>query len=61
MQVKTTLKFYKVTKSKKKKTTYIEIPSHSIENFCHQENKKQMLGRIWGRRESFCTIGRNVK
>jgi hypothetical protein len=31
------------------KQNYIEILSHPSQKGCHQENKQQMLARMWGK------------
>jgi hypothetical protein len=38
---------------------YTEIPSHSSQNGCHQENKQEMLQGC-GKKEPLNTVGRNV-
>jgi hypothetical protein len=37
-----------------------EILSHPSHNVNHQQNKQQMLARMWGEKEPMHTVGGNI-
>jgi hypothetical protein len=39
---------------------HTEIPSHPSQNGYNQENKQQMLVRVWGEGSPYNTVGENV-